>query len=96
MKVEYAVRAVRDLTEIGAYYRTAADERIAAAVGEQIARIIHLVAREPHIAPRLTQRPDVRVVLVLRYPYKIFYRVHDDVVEILHVRHTARRPWGEN
>jgi plasmid stabilization system protein ParE len=34
-------------------------------------------------------------VLVLRYPYKIFYRLRGDAVEILHIRHTARRPWDE-
>jgi plasmid stabilization system protein ParE len=30
----------------------------------------------------------------LRYPYKIFYRLRDDAVEILHIRHTARRAWA--
>jgi len=38
--------------------------------------------------------PNVRAVLVLRYPYKIFYRVRRDVIEILYIRHTARRPWA--
>jgi plasmid stabilization system protein ParE len=27
-----------------------------------------------------------------RYPYKIFYRVTGDTVEILHIRHAARQP----
>ena len=26
-------------------------------------------------------------------PYKIFYRVREDIVEVIHIRHTARRPW---
>src|SRR5882757_2406405 len=34
-----------------------------------------------------TDDPDVRVIFVTRYPYKIFYRVRD-AVEILHIRHT--------
>jgi plasmid stabilization system protein ParE len=29
-------------------------------------------------------------VFVVRYPYKIFYRVRE-IVEILHIRHTSRR-----
>jgi plasmid stabilization system protein ParE len=34
-----------------------------------------------------------RVTFVVRYPYKIFYRVRHDIVEILHIRHTSRRAW---
>jgi toxin ParE1/3/4 len=41
-----------------------------------------------------TDDPEVRVKFVVRYPYKIFYRAHDDVVEIVHIRHTSRRPWS--
>ncbi len=31
---------------------------------------------------------------IVRYPYKIFYRVRADIVEILHIRHTSRRAWA--
>ena len=32
--------------------------------------------------------------IVHRYSYKIFYSImNDDMVEIIHVRHTSRRPW---
>jgi len=39
------------------------------------------------------QRSSVRVVPLVRYPYRIFYRVggDGDVVEILHVHHAARQ-----
>jgi plasmid stabilization system protein ParE len=30
-----------------------------------------------------------------RYPYKIFYRVTDDRVEILHIHHAAQQPWDQ-
>jgi toxin ParE1/3/4 len=30
-----------------------------------------------------------------RYPYKIFYRVADDTVQILHIHHAAQPPWDE-
>jgi plasmid stabilization system protein ParE len=49
--------------------------------------------RSPESAPLVTQRPGTRVVLVLRYPYKIFYRVIGETVRIVHIRHTVRRPW---
>jgi hypothetical protein len=28
---------------------------------------------------------------MIRYPYKIFYRIGSEAVEILHLRHGARR-----
>jgi plasmid stabilization system protein ParE len=40
-----------------------------------------------------TDDPDIRVHVVHRYRYKIFYAVAGDAVEIIHVRHTSRRPW---
>jgi plasmid stabilization system protein ParE len=40
-----------------------------------------------------TNDPDVRVKFLVRYPYKMFYRVRADGVEIVHIRHTSRRPW---
>lgn len=93
MKVRYAPRAIRDLAEIASYYRNHADEKVSAAVGKRIEHVVSLLARQPELAPRLHQRTNVRVALVLRYPYKIFYRTRGDLIEILHIRHTARRPW---
>lgn len=40
-----------------------------------------------------TDLPMVRVFVVGRYPYLIFYKAEDDEVQILHVRHGARRPF---
>lgn len=80
MKVEYAPRAIRDLQEIGSYYRTRASERVATEVAQRIEHIINLIARQPTIAPRVSRRSEVRVALILRYPYKIFYRVREDAV----------------
>jgi plasmid stabilization system protein ParE len=39
-----------------------------------------------------TNIADVRVLFVGRYPYKIFYRLSGNDLEIVHIRHTARRP----
>jgi plasmid stabilization system protein ParE len=93
MRIEYAPRAIRDLEEIGDYYRAVAAPPVAAAIADRFERIIGRLALHPESAPRVIDRPGVRAVLVRRYPYKIFYRVRGDVVEILHIRHTARRPW---
>jgi hypothetical protein len=37
----------------------------------------------------------LRSRLVARYPYRIHYRVEDADVWIIHIRHSARRPWHE-
>jgi hypothetical protein len=34
--------------------------------------------------------PGIRVVPLLRFPYRIFYRVNDGAVEILHFHHASR------
>jgi plasmid stabilization system protein ParE len=94
MRVVYSPRAIRDLEHIAAYYRSVADPNIAAAISQRIQHVINRIARRPQSAPPVVERRDVRAVLVLRYPYKIFYRVRDDAVEILHIRHTARRAWA--
>jgi plasmid stabilization system protein ParE len=93
MKVVYSPRAIRDLNRIAGYYTAVAERHVAAAVGARIEHVINRLAVNPFSAQRLTKRPGVRVALVLRYPYKIFYRVSGDTIEILHIRHTARRPW---
>jgi toxin ParE1/3/4 len=54
--------------------------------------VIERLRRSPEKAPRLVQRPDIRVIPVIRYPFRIFYRVRDDTIGILHIQHTSRRP----
>lgn len=52
------------------------------------------IARDPFSGVQ-TSDPSLRVKVIGRYRYKIFYGVTDvDTVEIVHVRHTARRPWA--
>ena len=93
MKVIYSPRATRDLETIAIYYRSITDPTTATAIAERIEYVINRLGRLPHSAPRVVDRSGVRAALVLRYPYKIFYRVRGDAVEILHIRHTSRRPW---
>jgi plasmid stabilization system protein ParE len=61
-------------------------------VVDAIFAAIRDVAQNP-LAARRTSDPSVRVKVVSRYGYKIFYSVEADAIEILHVRHGARRPW---
>jgi plasmid stabilization system protein ParE len=53
---------------------------------------IQLIAEHP-LSYQRTDDPDIRVHVVRRYRYKIFYSAADDTIEIIHVRHSSRRPW---
>ena len=50
------------------------------------------VLQFPHGAPEVAERPGVRVVAFIDFPYRLFYRVNEETVEILAIRHTSRRP----
>ena len=93
MKVAYSKRALTDLQYIAAYYATVSDPRVAAAVAASIGRVVARIARYPESGRAVVQRPGVRVVLLPRYRYKIFYRTSGDSIRIVHIRHTSRRPW---
>jgi toxin ParE1/3/4 len=92
MKVEYSNRAVSDLHKIAADSRVYGNA-VTAALDARIREIVSYIAEHPEAAPPVLDRPGMRVMPLMRYPYKIFYRILVDRVRILHIRHTARRPW---
>ena len=57
-----------------------------------IDRSLDLISQQPHGA-QATDHPAVRMKFVADYPYKIFYRIGAGLVEVVHIRHAARRPW---
>ena len=93
MKIEYSNRALADLRKISADSRGAFGDRVAEALETRIRALIERISRDPLSAPEIEDRPGVHVVPLIRYPFKIFYRVLEDRVRIQHIRHTARRPW---
>jgi toxin ParE1/3/4 len=91
MIVRFTERAENDLAAILDYLMASSPEgarRVAASLEETI----RIIADYPFGA-RKTARPTLLVKIVPRYPYKIFYRVRDDTVEIVHIRHASRRTW---
>jgi toxin ParE1/3/4 len=91
MTIRFAPRARRDLEEIREYLemRSPAGARN---VLRAIKDAVRFVGEHP-LASEQTDDPAIRVKIVLAYRYKIFYRVRGSVIEIVHVRHTSRRPW---
>jgi plasmid stabilization system protein ParE len=94
MKVVYTEEALKDLGAI-ADWLIVHYPKVAPAVERRIRRVVAHIARWPESSRRSAGRPNVRVVSLGRYPYRIFYRVTDDTVEILHIHHAARQPWDE-
>jgi toxin ParE1/3/4 len=91
MRLRYREQALADLEQIFEYL----DERNPVG-GRNVIDAIYLAIRQITDHPlsgRATSDPDIHVKIVGRYHYKIFYIVHANEIEILHVRHSARRPW---
>ncbi len=92
MRVRYTPQARRDIGRIYAYL----NKRSPSGAVNVLAAIyagVRFIAQRPKASER-TDDLNVRVKVVRRYRYKIFYSITGDTVEILHVRHTSRRPWN--
>ena len=92
MKVRYALRARADMEEISDYLgqrNPQAARRVIAA----IRRSIVLMQTFPRRGRKQKER-GVRRVSVPKYPYHIYYRIDEveQLLVIIQVRHTARRP----
>ena len=91
MNIHYSPRATRDLQSIFEYL-TARSPQGAVNVLTAIYAAIEFIRRHPDAA-QATRVEGIRARVVQRYRFKVFYRViqGDDVIEIVHVRHTSRR-----
>ncbi len=94
MKVVFTDAAVKDLRSIAAYLATNYPNS-AAAVERRLYLVIARIARWPESAQRVVDRPGVRVVPLVRYLYRIFYRIAEEAVETLPIHHTSRQALWE-
>jgi plasmid stabilization system protein ParE len=94
MRVEYTNRVLADLRKISADSR-AFGNLVTAALEARIRKVVARIAEHPETRHLSLNAPACAVVPLIRYPYKIFFRVLEGRVRILHIRHTARRPWTE-
>ena len=90
MRLIYTDDARNDLANIlqftSTHYPTAL-----AGLQTRLRRIEGRISRHPESTEPVVGRPGVRVVPFVRYPFKLFYRVTADAVEVLHIHHAARR-----
>ena len=89
MKTVYTDPALDDLEEIRAYL-VIHYPAVAPAVRYRIEEVVRRIALYPESVPRVEDRPDVRAASLIRYPYKIFYRIEKKTIYILHIHHSAR------
>jgi toxin ParE1/3/4 len=91
LTIRFDPRSLADLATIRDYLierSPSGAERVRVHLVETIERL----ADFPFLG-RQTDELNVRVLVLTRYPYLVFYAVVGDDVVILHVRHGAREPF---
>ena len=91
MKLEYAPLAQSNLRAIFLYLNDRNPRAAISVVGEIRNRCESLL-----LFPQKGARTDIsgiRRLEIGRYLYFIFYRVEDDTISIVHIRHTRRQTW---
>jgi plasmid stabilization system protein ParE len=86
----YSQRSLSDLSEILGHIAED-DAEVASRFGTSLLDHIDLLARFPRLGGIIRKRS--RVHKLLHSPLLVYYRVHEDkrLIEILHVRHGARK-----
>jgi toxin ParE1/3/4 len=93
MRVVYTDEALRDLDE-ALNFITSNYPTIVAQFEARLRTIERRIGAWPKSGVAVDDHPDIHVVPFIQYPYKLFYRVTDDAVEVLHIHHASRRgPW---
>ena len=90
MIVRWTAAALADLISIENYQHLRWPES-RAAFDRRLAAIELRIGEFPLSAPEVTQRSGVRVVAFLDFPYRLFYSVESDVINVLAIRHTSRK-----
>jgi plasmid stabilization system protein ParE len=94
MIVRWTAGALGDLESIENYQRLHSPGMRARFEGRLTAIERH-IAEFPLGAPEVEQRPGVRVIAFVDFPYRLFYRVEADVIQALAIRYASRQPLFE-
>ena len=92
MRVRYTPRAFADREAIFEYLNDRSPQAARRVKAFMAAKIASL-SSSPRRA-RFIKTLGVHALWLGRYPYIVYYRVSDDTVSIIHIRHAARRPWS--
>jgi plasmid stabilization system protein ParE len=94
MKIVYTDEALRNLDEILGYIASNYP-MISTSFQKRLQTVVARIGAWPESAQEVAERPGVRVVPLIRYPYKVFYRITSEAVEVLYIHHAARRHRGK-
>jgi plasmid stabilization system protein ParE len=89
MRVVFTQTALADLDDLLSY-TSANYPDVMPGLERRIRAVLERIEQWPESARKVSAREGVRVVPLVRYPYRIFYRVVADSVVILHIHHAAR------
>jgi toxin ParE1/3/4 len=92
MRVRYTPRARTDIVSILTYIERLSPKG-ARNVARALRKTIELIGQFPH-SSRAAGESGTRVLPVGRYPYLVYWNVEATDAWIVHIRHTARRPWN--
>ncbi len=86
--VPRAEREIRQASDWWRRHRSSVAERF----GEELARGFELITTQPEIAPRSrdAEMTDVRRLHLFRIRHYLYYRIREDLVEVLALWHTSR------
>ena len=90
MKVRFSSTALRQIDEALSFIAQRSP-RAASRLSERIQSITALVQEHPEAA-QVTSRQKVRRAVLSPFPYALFYRVTQNDIVVLRLRHVARRP----
>jgi plasmid stabilization system protein ParE len=62
-----------------------------AAFDDRLSAIEKRLLQFPHSAPEVAQRPGAPIVAFIDLPFRLFYSVNAETIEVLAIRHTSRR-----
>ena len=95
MRIRFSKLALAELdailTDIGAENPAAA-----ARLSERLQRVLKRIGQFPRSAQEVAERPGVRRVPPVRYPYVIHYTVRSGAIVVMRIWHGARRSPGED
>jgi toxin ParE1/3/4 len=93
MTVGFTEPALKDFEKIAEKSKRIFGTSVAAELEKWFRLSIERIGATPGLGGRVAGRPGVYSLPLVRYPFRIYYHILTNAVEILHVRHTARRSW---
>ncbi len=90
MRLRYTLTALRQIERALGYVGQRSPQG-AAGIRDTLAASLAMVQQHPK-AGHATSRKDARRVVLVPYPYILFYRIVADEIVVTRFRHAARRP----